>query len=146
MELMKSMKYCRAFTLIEIMIVIAVMGILASIAVPSYNQYVQRAHRSEGAAALVEYNAKMAHYYLDNNNYVKVEDGVQKCALPVPSTRYMTITCAAPTSQTYTATATGSGDIATTTFTINQADARVTTAFPGRTEAAQCWLIAGGEC
>lgn len=136
------MKHCRGFTLVEIMIVVAVMGILASIALPSYNEYVQRAHRSEGAAALTEYNSKMAHYYLDNNNYGAVGD----CPLALPSTRYMTITCAVATSQSYTATATGIGDIATTTFTINQADVKATTAFPGRAAAAACWLIAGGEC
>ena len=140
------MKHCRGFTLIEIMIVVAVMGILASIALPSYNQYVQRAHRSEGAAALTEYNSKMAHYYLDNNNYVKVVGGAQQCALPLPTPRYMNLACVAANSQSYTVTATGTGDIATTTFTINQADVKATTAFPGRTASAACWLIAGGEC
>jgi type IV pilus assembly protein PilE len=136
------MKESRGFTLIEVMIVVAILGILAGIALPSYNQYIQRTHRTEGAAALTEYNSKMAHYYLDNNNYGVAGD----CPLALPATRYMTITCAVATSQTYTATATGTGDIATTTFTIDQADAKVTTAFPGRTAASSCWLISGSEC
>lgn len=138
------MRHSRAFTLIEVMIAVAVIGILAAIALPSYSQYMQRTHRSEGAAALTEYNSKMAHYYLDNNNY----GAVGKCSatIPFPVTKYMTFDCDVVTTQTYTAKATGTGDIATTTFTIDQADARVTTAFPGRSAAAACWLIAGSEC
>jgi type IV pilus assembly protein PilE len=138
-----KMNTSRGFTLIEVMIVVAIIAILASIALPSYSQYVQRTHRSEGVAALTEYNSKMAHYYLDNNNYGPVG---AVCPLPLPTTRYMVISCAVATSQTYTATATGSGDIATTTFTIDQADARVSTAFPGRSAASSCWLVSGSEC
>ena len=44
----------RGFTLIELMIVVAVLGILAAIAVPSYSEYVRRGHRSEARAALLQ--------------------------------------------------------------------------------------------
>lgn len=137
-----SAKQSKGFTLIEVMVVVAIIGILASIAIPSYTGYIQRAHRSEGTAALAEYNSKMAHYYLDNNNYGAVGD----CPIALPTTKHMTITCAVATSQTYTATATGTGDIATTTFTIDQSDTRATTAFPGHSGTAACWLIGGSEC
>ena len=137
-----SAKQSKGFTLIEIMVVVAIIGILASIALPAYTKYLERAHRAEGTAALVEYNSKMAHYYLDNNNYGAVGD----CPIALPTTAHMTITCAVATSQTYTATATGKGDIATTTFTIDQSDAKSTTAFPGRSGAASCWLMGGSEC
>ena len=43
----------RGITLIELMIVIAILGILVSIAYPSYTQYVQRSNRSEGMNELV---------------------------------------------------------------------------------------------
>ena len=75
------MKKQKGFTLIELLIVVAILGILASIALPSYTQYVLRGKRSEGTSALAVYNSKMANYYLDNNNY---GDGTT-CAVASPS-------------------------------------------------------------
>lgn len=44
----------RGFTLIEVMIVVAIVGILASIALPSYNEYVRRGHRADARAGLLQ--------------------------------------------------------------------------------------------
>ena len=44
----------QGFTLIEVMIVVAIVGILAAIAMPSYNEYIRRGHRAEARAALLQ--------------------------------------------------------------------------------------------
>ena len=44
----------RGFTLIEVMIVVAIVGILSAIALPSYNEYIRRVHRAEARAALLQ--------------------------------------------------------------------------------------------
>ena len=56
-------------TLIELMIVVAIVALLASIAVPSYRQYVLRANRIEATTALLQLAAAQEKFYLQNNTY-----------------------------------------------------------------------------
>lgn len=65
----RSMTSTRGFTLIELMITVAIVGILAAIAYPSYQNYVLRSHRSEGMALLSEAAARMERYYAQNGTY-----------------------------------------------------------------------------
>ena len=53
----------------ELMIVVAIVGILASVAFPAYKAYVDRAKRTEGKAFLMEVAARQERYYFDNNAY-----------------------------------------------------------------------------
>lgn len=57
------------FTLIELMITVAIVAILAAIAYPSYTKYVQRGYRSEGLALLTDAVARSERYYAQNNSY-----------------------------------------------------------------------------
>lgn len=65
-----SIRRSGGFSLIELMIVVAVIGILASIAYPSYIDYVRRAGRSDAKAILVETAQYLERYYSTNNTYV----------------------------------------------------------------------------
>lgn len=59
----------QGFTLIEVMIVTVIIAILATIAVPSYKDYVRRAHRSEGQNLLMQVAARQEQYYMNNKTY-----------------------------------------------------------------------------
>lgn len=58
------------FTLVELMIVVALIGILAAIVYPSYQNYVRETHRTNAQAALTEASAVIERYFSDNNTYV----------------------------------------------------------------------------
>lgn len=59
----------QGFTLIEVMIVVVIVGILASIAYPSYLDYVTRSNRTEAHAALMKISNLEEQFYLDNKSY-----------------------------------------------------------------------------
>ena len=54
------------FTLIELMIVVAIIGILAAVAIPAYQDYIARSQASEGATLLAGLKTPIAEYYLSN--------------------------------------------------------------------------------
>jgi len=64
------------FTLIEVMITVVIISILASIAYPSYQEFVKRGNRTEGQAFLSEVAARQERYFAQNNNYVTSDDEI----------------------------------------------------------------------
>lgn len=76
------------FTLIEVMIVIAIIGILSAIALPSYRDYVLRGDRASARAALLEAQQFMERYYATNNTYVGAALPARFASVPVESPKY----------------------------------------------------------
>ena len=119
----------RGFSLIELMVVVVIVAILASIAIPSYSQHVKRAAVEEATAALSSGRVAIEQYYLDNREY----DGVSCPA----STSHFTISCST-TANTYIITATGLGSVDGFVYTLNQLNQHATTSSPWGTGA--CWI------
>lgn len=122
-------------TLMELMIVVAIVGILTTIAVPGYREYMRRGAVEEGLANLSTGRTAMEQYFLDNRTYV---------GAPCPDgTREFTFTCnPAPTATAYRIVATGTGRVNGFVYTINQAGARTS---DGPWGSGNCWVGRKGD-
>jgi type IV pilus assembly protein PilE len=119
----------RGFTLIEVMIVVAVLAILAAVAIPNYSRYVQRGQLVEATQALSEFRVRMEQFFQDNRSY---QNAGGNCGATAPAgLQNFGFACAITGGGLgYTATTTGAGPVAGFVYTINQANAQRTTSLP----------------
>ena len=122
------MSKSRGFTLIELMIVIAIVAILAAIALPSYVQYVKRGKISDAVATMSDMRLKMEQYFQDNRSYLGscVVGGTGVAPTPVATQNFSFACPTAPTANAYLFQATGIGSMTGFNYTINQAGTKTT--------------------
>jgi type IV pilus assembly protein PilE len=136
----------RGFTLIEVMIVVAIIGILSAVAYPAYQDYVIRSKVPQATSNLATLQTKMEQWFQDQRSYLNgAACGVASANDTTNS--YFNFTCAA-TATTYTVTATGKSQMAGFIYTVDQDGIRKTTAAPsGWTLSSSCWVTKkDGSC
>lgn len=133
----------RGFTLLEMMVTLAIIAIVAAIALPMYGQHVVRTAVAEGTSRLAEARVKMEQWYLDRRTYEGAcADGAK--VLPA-GVKNWSFTCEAAAA-TYTITAKGAGRAAGFEFSVDQTDTRKTVAAPeGWGTCGSKWLTRKGE-
>ena len=78
----RTADHVRGFTLIEVLIALAIVGILSAIAIPSYFSYIERANRADAKATLMDATQFMQRFYSLHNSYRTQRDGRTQVALP----------------------------------------------------------------
>lgn len=132
----------RGFTLIEVMVTVAIIAILASIALPAYQNYVLRARRADGREMLQRIASAEERFYTNRNSYTDDLTGAGGLNMTTTNSEgghYALGIAVAAGNQSYTLTATPQGSQANDAcgnLTVNNVGAR---GFSGNEDNGRCW-------
>ena len=132
----------RGFTLIELMVTVAIVGILASIATATYTSQVQKSRRTDARSALLDLAGREEKLFSTTNAYSAAATDLGYAAFPVAvGSGYYNVSAAVgnpPVTYVITATATGMqvNDTSCVTLSVNELGVQSST---GTGTAATCW-------
>ncbi len=136
------------FTLLELMVVVAIIGILAAIATPMYGDYVRRSKIIDATTAMGDMRTEMEKWFMDNRTYL--DGGVCHVQVLVPPGKLISYNAnpashfgagIACTATTYTLTMTGKpGDMPGFAYTLTERNDKATTSVPAG------WALPPGPC
>lgn len=136
------------FSLVELMIAVAVAAIIAAFAIPSYQDHLRRSHLPEATSGLLLTAMRLEQYYQDHRSYLQGA----ACGVPLPQTGRFSFGCnASADGQSFLLTASGlaQGTMPGFIFTLDQRGNARTIALPEGwgTVPLDCWVTRrGGAC
>jgi type IV pilus assembly protein PilE len=124
----RARRRCSGFTLIELMIAVAVIAILVKVAYPSYLEYLKRSYRSAAQSLMLDLANREQQYLLDNRSFIGGGSAVTTLlpvGVPAEVSAYYTVTITAtagppPTFEVKATPKTGTVMAGETPFTIDQ--------------------------
>lgn len=149
------------FTLIELMVTVAVVAILAALAIPAYSNYIIRSHLPNATNGLSAAAAQMEQFFQDYRSYAKVGNGPQPPCMTAAKSGDFIISCLAPTNAeptglavaedsatTYVIVAEGSKQTAGFYYTIDNLGNQTSVAGPvwGTYLCSNSWTLRPGIC
>lgn len=134
------------FTLMEMLVVVAMVGILSAIALPSYQDYVVRGKLPEATANLAAKRVRLEQYFQDNHTYI----GAPDCVTDNTTSLKFFYACTVEAATSFTLRADGKNEMTGFTFTIDESGRKATASVPtGWTLPSpnNCWVTKkGGVC
>lgn len=135
------------------MITVAIVAILASIALPSYRDYILRGQVVDATNGLAAMRADMERFFQDNRTYASVGTTfITPCAAGTDASRVVgsfQLSCdGTPTATAFSIQAVGSGATSGFTYKVNQGNQRSTTAVPTGSNwstSTTCWVMKKGQ-
>lgn len=138
----------RGFTLVEMMVVVAILGILSAIALPAYRDYVIQGKIPDATGTLAAKQTKIEQYFQDNLTYV----GAPDCSTDTTSSpKYFNFSCTSSSPTAYVLQAAGKSTMAGFTYTVAQDNSKTTSIVSPAPStwvtSGNCWITKrGGTC